>query len=91
MQAVAWSYSDILILMVAIGVKFRFNQFNQRFKLVSLDENLMTNLNFRKMRIHFFKLIDLIYLVDDHISNLILISLGHNMLVIIDKIFSALK
>lgn len=91
LQAIAWSFSDILILMLAIGVKFRFNQFNLRFKIISRDEHLMTDLNFRKMRIHFFKLIDLVYFLDSHISSLVFISLGHNMLVIMVKVFSVLK
>lgn len=51
----------------------------------------MTDLNFRNMRIHFFKLIDLVYFVDAQVSSLILISVGHNMIVIMVKIFSALK
>lgn len=91
MQAVAWSYSDILILMLALGVKFRFNQFQLRFKFISKDENLMDEMSFRKLRIHFFKLIELVHYVDSQISTLILLSLGHNMFVIMVKIFSALK
>lgn len=91
MQAIAWSYSDILVLMLAIGLRFRFNQFNMHFKNISRDEDLMTDLNFRNMRIHFFKLIDLVYFVDAQVSSLILISVGHNMIVIMVKIFSALK
>lgn len=77
--------------MLAIGLRFRFNQFNMHFKNISRDEDLMTDLNFRNMRIHFFKLIDLVYFVDAQVSSLILISVGHNMIVIMVKIFSALK
>lgn len=77
--------------MLAIGVKFRFNQFNLRLKAITRDENLMTELNFRKMRIHFFKLIDLVFFVDSQLSSLILVSFGHSMLVIMVKVFSALK
>ncbi|KAL7038081.1 hypothetical protein ACKWTF_009446 [Chironomus riparius] len=91
LQAFAWNFSDIFVLILSIGVKFRFDQFNQHFESVTKDKRLMTPENFRNMRIHYYQLVDLIYFIDSKISFLILLSLAHNMLVLIIKIFSALN
>ncbi|XP_070501290.1 gustatory receptor for sugar taste 64b-like [Chironomus tepperi] len=91
LQAFAWNFSDIIVLLLSIGIKFRFDQFNNHFEAVSKDEKLMTTENFRNMRIHYYQLVDLVYFIDSKISFLILLSLAHNMLVLIIKIFSALN
>jgi hypothetical protein len=76
---------------MAMGINFRFNQFNDYFYHVLRNENLMTKATWRDLRVHYFQLIDLVYFIDHHVSLLILFSLGHNMLVLLVKIFSALK
>lgn len=90
LQAMSWSYSDIFIIVLAIGIKFRFNQFNQYFRVVSDDVNLMSEDIFRTLRVDYYKLIELVHFIDSKVATLILMSLGHNMLVLIIKIFSAL-
>lgn len=91
MQAFSWNYGDIFITLIAIGITFRFNQFNNYFVTVLNDESLMTEATWRNLRIHYFQLIDLLHFIDSKVSGLILISSGHNMIVIIFKIFSAFK
>jgi hypothetical protein len=77
--------------MLAMGIKFRFSQFNQYFSHVSDDMESMTPDTFRSLRVDYYKLIELVHFVDSRVSTLIMMSLGHNMLVLIVKIFSALK
>ena len=91
LQAFTWNFSDIFVLILSIGIKFRFDQFNRYFETVSKDERLMTSETFRNLRAHYYQLIDLVYFIDSKISFLILLSLAHNMVVLIIKIFSALK
>lgn len=91
LQGYCWNYGDIFIVLLAIGISFRFNQFNDYFRLVIDNEHLMTATTFRDLRVHYFQLIDLVRFVDSKVSGLIMISLGHNMLVLIVKIFSAFK
>jgi hypothetical protein len=91
LQAMSWSYSDILIILLAIGIKYRFKQVNQRFKYIVSDETLMTHQNFHTLRIHYYQLIDLVHYIDSLVNTLIFMSLGHNTLVLIIKIFEALK
>jgi gustatory receptor len=90
LQAVSWSYTDIFIILLATGIKFRFNQFNFYFNEVSEDVALMSEEIFSSFRVNYYKLVELVNFIDSHVSTLIMISLGHNMLVLIVKIFSAL-
>lgn len=91
LQAFCWSYGDIFIILLAIGINFRFNQFNDYFRFVLKNESLMTQSTWRDLRVHYFQLIDLVYFIDSHVSGLILISMGHSMLILIVKIFNAFK
>lgn len=91
LQSFCWNYGDIFIALLAIGIDFRFSQFNDHFKFILQNENLMTPATFRELRMHYFKLVDLVYYVDSHVSSLIFISMGHNMLIVMLQIFNALK
>lgn len=91
LQQFCWNYGDIFIILLSLGISFRFKQFNDYFRFVLNNEHLMTQSTWRELRIHYFQLVDLVYFVDSHVSGLILISLGHNMLIIIVKIFNAFK
>jgi Trehalose receptor len=91
LQQFSWNYGDIFVMLLAIGISFRFKQFNDYFQHVLKNENLMTKSTWRDMRVHYFQLVDLVYFIDARISTLILLSLGHNMLVLVLKIFNAFK
>jgi Trehalose receptor len=91
LQGYCWNYGDIFIVVLAVGISFRFNQLNDYFRLVIGNDHLMTAATFRDLRIHYFQLIDLVRYVDSKVSGLIIISMGHNMLVLIVKIFNAFK
>jgi hypothetical protein len=91
LQQFSWNYGDIFVALLAMGISFRFKQFNDYFKHVLKNENLMTHTTWRDLRIHYFQLVDLVYFIDSKVSTLILLSMGHNMLVLVVKIFSAFK
>lgn len=91
LQQFSWNYGDIFIVLLAIGINFRFNQFNDYFRIVLDNEHLMTPSTWRELRVHYFQLVDLVYFIDSHVSGLILISMGHNMIILIVKIFNAFK
>lgn len=91
LQQFSSNYGDIFVILLAIGVNFRFNQINDYFRHILKNENLMTQATFRELRINYFQLIDLVYFVDSKVSMLILLSLGHNMLVLMVNIFNAFK
>jgi Trehalose receptor len=91
LQQFSWNYGDIFVMLLAMGISFRFKQFNDYFQHVLRNENLMTQSTWRDMRIHYFQLIELLYFIDSQVSMMILLSLGHNMLVLIIKIFNAFK
>lgn len=82
----------MFIVILAIGINFRFNQYNGYFRYVLQNESLMAiKSTWRDLRVHYFQLIDLVRFMDYHVSTLIAISLSHNMLIIILKIFNAFK
>lgn len=91
LHAFAWNYGDMFIIILAIGISFRFNQLNDYFRVVLKNESLMTPSTWREFRIHYFRLIDFIYFIDKNISTLVLISTTHNMLIVLLKIFNAFK
>lgn len=74
-----------------MGITFRFQQLNDYFSHVLKNDDLMTQATWRDLRVHYFQLIDLVKFIDSHVSLLILVSMGHNMLTLLIKIFSAFK
>jgi len=92
LQAFAWSFSDVLVILMAIGITTRFNQFYNRFQSILKSKELMTHEDiWTDLRLHYFKLIELVQFVDSQISMLLLVSMSHNMFVMLLKIFNALK
>jgi hypothetical protein len=91
LQGFSWNYGDIFVVILAMGINFRFNQFNDYFRLILRNENLMTKATWSSLRVHYFQLVELVYFIDSHVSLLILFSLGHNMLILVFKIFNAFK
>jgi hypothetical protein len=91
LQGFSWNYGDIFVVIVAMGINFRFNQMNEYFHFLLKNENLMTKTTWRSLRVHYFQLVDLVYFIDNHVSLLILFSLGHNMMILVIKIFNAFK
>lgn len=55
------------------------------------NEVFMSAGSWRKLRVDFVQLIELVYSIDSWLSFLILICLGHNMLIIVLKIFNAFQ
>lgn len=90
-QTFIWSYGDAFISMLAVGVSHRFNQINDYLKRCEKDNTLMKPSTWREIRLHYFKLIELVDFVNSQISWLIMITTGHNLLVLVLKTFNALR
>lgn len=91
LETYAWTFTDAFVIILAIGITYRLCQFqNYIEKHLMNHEGLMASpLTWRKLRVDFVQLIELIYFIDSWISLSILITLGHNMLLIVLKIFNA--
>lgn len=91
-ESFVWAFADTLIIALAYGIHYRFDQFQQFLvKTVMKNENFMTQEMWRKLRVDFIQLIELVYFVDSWISILTFVSLGHNMFIIVLKVYNALK
>ncbi|KAG5679797.1 hypothetical protein PVAND_009335 [Polypedilum vanderplanki] len=91
LQAFAFSYTDIFIMLMAIGITTRFNQYIQLFRKIISNDKIRREIIWRNLRIDYIHLVELTKFIDKHISGLVLISTGHNMLTMILKFYSAFK
>lgn len=92
MQAFSFSYADIFIMLLSMGITTRFQQFDQQlFKSVTENSDKATRFTWRNLRVHYTQLVELTKYIDSNISHLVLISTGHNMMTLILKIYYAFK
>lgn len=87
--AFSWNFVDFFIIILAIGLTTRFNQLNIR--LVSTPIHQMDNEFWKDIRLHFTNLIDLLDYVNGLIPFLLLLSMSHNIFLVMSKIFEAIK
>lgn len=112
--AFVWSFLDILIMIVGIGLTTHFKALNnelqqtklemevkssywrlvcyelQIFVLFLIFQNLPTDY-WMKIRMQYTKLCNLVAIVDDKISHLILLSFSNNLFMICQQLFESLR
>lgn len=85
----SWNFMDLLVILLSIGLAFRFNQIN--FRLSDLHAISRSDGKFwMEIRIDYYKMIDLVDEVDNAISLLVLLSTGHNLFSLCVVIFEIL-
>lgn len=85
----AWDFIDLLIILISVGLAFRFDQINRRLMDCRCDGG--NNEQFwGEIRVNYYALIDLVDRIDQEISSLILISTGHNLFSLCVIIFESL-
>lgn len=87
LMAFSWNYVDVFIIIVSMGLKERFVQLNNRLKTTNI--HLMDQSFWSEIRLHYSNLIDLVQYMDKQISSLVLLSMSHNLFLIITKIYEA--
>jgi gustatory receptor len=83
----SWSFIDLLIILVSVGLATRFNQLNQR---IIESGSGGSKAFWTEIRVHYCALIDLTDEIDENISMLMLISVGHNLFSLCVTIFECL-
>ena len=91
LQAFSFSFADIFIMLLSMGITTRFQQFEQLFNSIAENSTNAKKSTWRILRVHYTQLLELTRFIDANISLLVLISTGHNMLTLILKIFYAFK
>lgn len=79
-------------MLLATGIATRFSQFNDLLrKIIVKERDLMSTSMWRKMRMDYVRLIDLLRFVDSHINVLTFICIGHNVFLIAFKVFNIFR
>lgn len=84
-----WSYLDLFIIIISIGLNLRFEQINERLK--NTDRVNETQQFWKEIRIHYFNMFDLVEFMDSHISKFVLVAIGRNMLSLCTNIYTSLS
>lgn len=85
----SWSFIDLLIILVSIALASRFNQINRR--IIESRSGAGSGETFwTEIRVNYYALIDLVDVIDQEISMLVLISTGHNLFSLCVIIFEGL-
>lgn len=87
LMAFSWNYVDIFIIIISMGLRGRFVQLNNRLKTSNIQR--MDQTFWSEILIHYSNLIDLVQYIDSQISTLILLSMSHNLFLIITKIYES--
>lgn len=84
----SWNFIDLLIVIISIGLSTRFDQINQR--LIKSQGIEVADGFWGEIREHYYSLIDLVEIIDEEFSILILIGTGHNLFSLCTSIFESL-
>lgn len=85
----SWNFVDYFIIILGIGLTTRFNQLNVR--LQSTPNHRKDNKFWNEIRLHYTNLVDLLDYVNDFIPPLLLLSMSHDVFLVMTKIFEAIK
>lgn len=84
-----WNFIDLFIILICVALTTRFNQINLR--LIESQTKLASDDKFwTQIRVHYYKLINLVDEVDKEVSFLILLSTGQNLYSLCVIIFESL-
>ncbi|XP_017059516.1 gustatory receptor for sugar taste 64a-like [Drosophila ficusphila] len=72
-----WNYMDLFIMMVSMGLSYRFEQITGRIRKLEHEE--VSESVFIQIREHYVKMCELLEFVDNAMSSLILISCFNNL------------
>ena len=78
-MAIFWSLCDLIIIMMSIGLSYRFDQINEQLVMIKQGKILVTEQFWIRIREHYVKLCELLGFVGDKISAIILLSCTSNL------------
>lgn len=85
----SWNFVDYFIITLGVGLTTRFNQINARLQSTPFHQK--DNRFWNEIRLHYTNLVDLLDYVNDFIPALLLLSMSHNVFLVMTKIFEAIK
>jgi gustatory receptor len=85
----SWNFIDLFIILISVGLATRFNQINERL-LSAAAKSESDDKFWTEIRINYYAMIDLVDVIDQEISILVLLSTGHNLFSMCVNIFECL-
>lgn len=86
----AFTYTDVFVMVISMCLASRIKQVTNRIKLASRKQ-VMNEAVWKSLRKDYTRLETLVELVNDKISNIILVSFLPNIFTILTQVFSTLK
>ncbi|XP_055373584.1 gustatory receptor for sugar taste 64a-like isoform X1 [Condylostylus longicornis] len=82
---------DMFIILVSIGINFRFQQLNKYLQKTIETIEVQDDIFFEKVRLDFIQLCDLLKYIDDELSFIILLSCFNNLYFICYQLMNVFK
>lgn len=85
----SWNYMDLFIIVVSIGLSTRFNQIYTR--LSTMDGTIYPEIVWREIRMHYTQLCELLEVVNENLSLIVLLSCANNLYFICVQLLNIFK
>lgn len=85
----SWNYMDLFIIIISIGLSTRFHQIYLR--LATMEGNIYPEFEWREIRMHYTQLCELLEVVNEHLSLLVLLSCANNLYFICVQLLNIFK
>lgn len=87
--SVAWTYTDLFVIMVSIGLSTMFRQIND--DLMDVKRRAVDNSFWSEYRLYYREIVNLVSLVDKALAKIILISISNNLFFICVQLLRSLE
>lgn len=87
--SVAWTYTDLFVILVSIGLASKFRQIND--DLMEMKGRRVDNSFWSEYRLYYREITNLVSTVDDALSKIILISISNNLFFICVQLLRSLE
>lgn len=86
----AWSYTDLFVIIISIGLTNKFEQLNDRLRKVKGRRGISHDF-WSEYRAYYREIVNLIAIVDKAMSKVILISISNNLFFICVQLLRSLE
>lgn len=87
--SVAWTYTDLFVIMVSIGLSTMFRQIND--DLMEVKRRAVDNSFWSEYRLYYREIVNLVSIVDKALAKIILISISNNLFFICVQLLRSLE
>lgn len=85
----AWSYTDLFVILISIGLASKFKQINE--DLMEVKDKSVLRTFWSEYRLYYREVVTLIYVVDEAMAKIILVSVSNNLFFICVQLLRSLE